>query len=280
MNPIETILLPTKLEMSNTNTILYAVDLAKKLDAELILLHAYYLTSPTPEVGSLYVDQLNKELSEEIDNNFRKIEESILKGAITKYRFIKKSGGVDKVIKETAAQTEANLVIMGGGGDKRAVEGFESVTYNMSVAILVVPKSVTKSDLSRIMLASDPNGMRDLEFLEQLADHLGSRLFVLSNEDGNVSSMEIKNTLKEEDRNILALVQLDKALGQLPVTYVQTTNDITEDAIIENAKTYSVGLIVLFARNHGFWRKFFEESTTKKMTKHSPIPLLIMPDRM
>ncbi|HEU4902323.1 MAG TPA: universal stress protein, partial [Flavisolibacter sp.] len=177
------LLVPIDFTPASRNASEYAVSLAKKLEAEVQLLHVY--TEPMP-VGNVpdpvfVATSLREEnklrVGQEMDWLKKQYSMEVHGGSLAGYR--------GDTIKDTANETAADLIVMGAKpAHKNKILG--STTLKMirksPKPVLVIPEDARFRPLKNIVLAVDFSemvGSAVLEPLFQLADAFGSSVRVL-----------------------------------------------------------------------------------------------------
>ncbi len=107
MKLIEKILVPTDFYGSSDRSINMAIELAKKFDSEILLLHV--LTDET------YLSQHRALINEEVDRRLQAIHSKIVDAGIQKVTEVIRKGNKYHAINELAEEQEVNMILMGSG---------------------------------------------------------------------------------------------------------------------------------------------------------------------
>lgn len=274
---MKTILVPTDFSDASKNAAEYAVELAKKVNAGVVLLHVFHIpmvASDAPVIVPSF-DELehdNVTLLKELENELR------LKHNFTRFvDCIAKPGFVTDEIADTVKEKNVDLIVMGIVGAGKLSEfvlGSNSTDLirTANTPTLVVPYGVKYNPVNTIVFACDLENVQDNNALQQVKTFVqlfNARLMILSvvdpsekpNFEKAVSGMKL-STIFENINHSLHFPE-DKDL-------INTINEFID--------THNADLLIMLPQKHSFLSRMFRESNTKKMAFHTHIPLLAIHD--
>lgn len=154
---IHKILIPIDFSDNSKNALKYGMEVARKTNATLILLHAYRLLGS--QINSVRTSELS--LKETLDKspreNFLAIERKFLKNSGLNYEFQIQIGFVETVIKLITQTQPIDMVIMGTRGENRAGNFLGSTTARVikevNCPVLAIPSGVRFRDISNMLFA-------------------------------------------------------------------------------------------------------------------------------
>lgn len=111
---MQTLLVPVDFSPASTNAATYAANLAKVLNAKLILFHAYMLPTPVSEVP--YVMVTAEEMQKENEELISKLADSLHLQFGVEVQWLVRIGIASDEIKSLIKETDIDLVVMGMKG--------------------------------------------------------------------------------------------------------------------------------------------------------------------
>lgn len=274
---MKTIIVPVDYSINAKNAALYALHLAKRMEAKLVLLHVFNLpvlltnslarTFPLEELKQQHQTKLSLLAIELREKNDVPIELVALPGHITEE--------LPAFVKEKSA----SLVVMGmqkKSMAERLLSGSitASVLQLASFPVLIVPFGSTFHPIKHLLFACDYpslSGHNKLGLLKDIAWAFGAEVQVLNIEEPELVSVKVQERSKGGQH-------LDRLLKGTKhyYTFVQEENII--EGIESGLKNGESDLLVMVPRKHGFWETLLGQSNTYKMAYHTHIPLLALPN--
>ena len=272
-----------------TDTIFsYSVALCKKYDATLILVH---VTTDLNRLLEHNETALDVEALQEANTRFaqERLEERV-KDLPVENEIIIRQGTPADIVSRLASEQQADMVIAathGKAGFKRLLLGSvtEKLIKTLHCPLLVLPAqerdfkppAVTEMKLKKILVGCDfsPDSQLALDYGLSLAQEFQAVLCL---------SHVIKPSLYKNERKGIKQLhdRLEKKLdGMIPETCRDwcTAKSVLLDgepyiALMDYAREHEVDMIVLGIRGHTLWEKLLVGSTTDRLIRHSPIPVL------
>ncbi|WP_341905291.1 universal stress protein [Fluviicola taffensis] len=269
------ILVPTDFSILSDNALNYAVQLAKKTEAELFLFHGYLI--PSPMYDPLIIVPTEDALQKEAMSSLEKLQQWIKStDPDLKVSYGASPGIPDDEIMECAQKENADLIVVGAQGAGYLKEKVIGSTASQLIRksktpVLVIDKEVQFKELKNIVLAVDfkeTDNKTVLKPLKQLAALFKSHVHVL-----NVfPESEAIPTLGE----IAESFRLIHSLKFIHHSFFYRENTDVVSGINDFVEKHDIDLVVMITRNHSIISRLFHESHTKAMAFHSKVPLLTL----
>lgn len=270
---MRTILFPTDFSERSHQALDQAIAYAERFNMKLLIYHTY--SRPVTEWNtSRSLTESLQTLERTIDAKFDKLLDQHKQLSTVHYEFRKGLGLSTEGIISTAQEEGIHLIIM---ATKRA-KGFGElwgtktalIIESVPVPVLVLPDHARREAVEKVGLVCDYSkeaNYHALDFLLEWAETLQLEVDVLTlNRDQKIMTSQE-----------LAYQQLvRKKLEDVPTTFHFTFNSEVEAGIMEYSAAHGIGLIAILPKSYHFIESLFRESLTKKMTFHSPIPLLVL----
>ena len=270
---MKTILFPTDFSERSHQALDQAITCAEKFGMKLLIYHAYSRPVTEWNTGRSLTESL-RALERRIDATFEKLPDQHKKLNSVSYEFRKGiSLSVEGII-STAQEENIGLVVMATAGAKGFGELWGTKTAliikSVLVPVLVLPDHARLEAVEKVGLVCDYSkeaNYHALDFLLEWVETLQLEVDVLTlNRD--------KKTMTSQELAYQQLVR--KKLEEVPTTFHFTFNSKVEEGIMEYSAAHGIGLIAILPKSHSFIEGLFRESLTKKMTFHSPVPLLVL----
>nr|WP_294860629.1 universal stress protein [uncultured Fluviicola sp.] len=269
------ILVPTDFSILSDNALNYAVQLAKKTEAELFLFHGYLI--PSPMYDPLISVPTERELQKEVMSSLKKLQQLIkTTDPDLKVSYGTSPGIPYDEINECAQKENADLIVVGAQGsgylEEKVIGSTASQLIRKSkIPVLVIDKEVLFKEPKNIVLAVDfreTDNKNVLKPLKQLATLFKSHVQVL-----NVfPESEAIPTLGE----IAESFRLIHSLKFIHHTFFYRENKDVIAGINDFVEKHDIDMVVMITRNHSIISRLFRESHTKAMAFHSKVPLLTL----
>lgn len=270
------ILVPTDFSKTAANAMNYAVELAKRVDAKIILFHVFDMPLIATDVP-VWVPSID-ELGENNLARLEKLKSAIARkhGALPKVECHCKLGLITADIQRYAADKKVDLIVMGTQGvNYDAVKIFGNTTTAVMLdapcPVLSIDKRVKFKPLNNILFAVDyvdKHSRTFLKVLKELAGIFGSRVSLL-----NVLPEIAPITSPREDKSV---VKLHRMLKEVPHSFHQTSNESVTDGINDFVRKKNMDMVVMIQRHHPFLTGLFKRPSTRKVAFHTRLPLLVL----
>lgn len=274
------ILFPTDFSKAAENAFFYALQLARNLNAELLLAHVYEL----PDLGRA-LHNTSKEVYEIMEmetlENFKKSVETLRKKAEkngyedVQFKHLMAEGITVPKIIDIAKKEKADYIVMGTTGASGLKEVFlgsvaAGVIDNSPCNVLSIPEEVSpKNTIDKIAYLTNYKDEEVVSFNEvnRFASYFNASVCSIhfQKEVSDLSQTEMddwKNKLgiKNEELN----------------THVITGNNF-EEAICELYIQQNIDILAIQPRKRNFFTHIFKRSVSKQIVQKLSIPLFTLP---
>jgi nucleotide-binding universal stress UspA family protein len=271
---MKTILVPIDFSAASDNALNYAVEFAKKNQAQIHLFHVYDYSQISSDpmtwvpVSDEYVHDLQKNLESVREKIYRQY------GKEVKVKIHLEPGTVIEAVNEFAREKKADLIIMGmqGGGyvTEKIIGSTAASLMRQSVCpVLGIAQGVKYHPVLSIVLATDYQDADYESILKPLKDLIqifDAHLYVLYVvEPGSIS----RTGIAKGDH-------ISRALKEIPYTIHTLAGGDFAAAVNEFIEDKAIDMAVTIPRKHTFVYSLFHEANTKKLAFHLSIPLLTL----
>nr|WP_294858546.1 universal stress protein [uncultured Fluviicola sp.] len=277
ITPFNRILVPVDFSETSNNTLEYALQLAKKTNAELHLLHVYdlqlFMYDPVQLSPAEY------DLEEEVLQELEKLKRTILTenpGLEVVHHAI--LGVPVDEINAYSKKAKIDLIVIGTQGAGYIQERILGSTTSLLIRsaktpVIVIDKEVKFKEPKQIVLAADfqkTDTNKVLRPLKTLAELYRSHICILN----IYPHIQLTPSLEEIPEGF----RLDYYLKGIEHTFYSLENNQVVYSINQFITDYEIDMIAMIARKHSFFSRLFKEPLTKKMSFHSRVPLLVLHD--
>ncbi len=261
----------------------YAFQLAIHVKGNLILYNTYSRqrekisgnvvwphSTPSSELQS--ISNLQARVNE-LNHDLRKIKDNIHKPEI---RHLGNAGSLAGKLNEIIAENDIWLCVMGTKGESFANNvlfgsNVFKVLEKINCPVLIIPKEAEYKKLKKIGYATDfrSSDVDIINWLYKLADPLKIALILVHVSADTISDSE-KDVLRSQEKIYKS---------QFPGTTIQIfEGENIQDSLHKIAEQLDVSMLALLHRRQEFFEGLFRASISRKMIKHTAIPVLIFRD--
>jgi len=269
------ILVPVDFSNLSDNALDYAVQLAKRTDAKLLLFHAYFV--PVFVHDPMLMLPTEQELEKETLQSLEKAKQSVIKANPgLNVDYYATPGIPVEEINDYAKMQHVDLIVVGAQGagylEERVMGSTAALLIRKAkIPVLVIDQKVRFKEPEKIVLAVDfakTDNRNVLKPLKELAAVFQSHVCVL-----NVfPTAQIIPTLGEISESF----RLEHTLKYVHHTFFYTEHVDIVEGINDFVKQHHIDMIVMVAHKHSVISRLFREPLTKKMAFHSSVPLLAL----
>lgn len=276
------ILVPTDFSPHANKAIDFAVQLAKKNQATLYVIHACENLYPVNENNVLSREDYNKQVTDDAFNNLELIRQSIEETEQVLVNIQLYNGSITDTITVAAAEHEADLIIMGTLGitglkDKLFGSRTAAVIAHSQIPVLAIPLEYEGTTPGRFLLAinhfDEVNSVIDPVFDIAAALQAEVKLGVFTDVD-EAHAAEFMADAREIHRTEEILK--DKYPG-LVITAEHLSGHRFEETIQAYMEANQVGLLAMLTHKRSLLGNIFHPSMTRRMTYHAKVPILAIP---
>lgn len=270
----KTILVPTDYSKGSEHALIYAISLAKKEKAKILLLHAFHVSyniSEVREVTDGRLDAIQKSETERMLDLVRKVSSS---EKITCDYIIKQGLAVD-VILDVIKEKKPQLVIMGTKGAgwlKEMIIGSNTskVIEYAKCPVIAVPENSEYNGIRKIAYATDyhASDIAALKKITEIAKPFNAEITVIHASDEEFTRETDDELLDKFKKIACHKIKYDK------IKFKLIYGKYLEKVLQNHIKNDKPDIIAMSTHYRGIIDKIFGTSVTKKMAFHSQIPLL------
>jgi len=273
---MKTILVPIDFSENAETALYYALELAKKKQAKLVLFNAYQVNYLTLYAPHNLVGVKTAEAKEESLKQLKAAGVKVAHAGKVEYEMLSLEGEPEEIILKTIQDLQIDLVIMGmKGSTNLAGIIFGSTTIsileNSSCPIIVVPEDAEISEIKKITYATAYN-FSDIEALEKVVEIAGP-----FNAQINVLHICHESQSAENDKKAMEIFmeEVKRKITYGNISFQLISGKDIENVLEEYVEENNTDMLVMSAHHRDFFDKLFKKSITKHMVYHSSIPLMV-----
>jgi nucleotide-binding universal stress UspA family protein len=257
------ILVPIGESTNAKNTLQYAIDFAKAMDAKVFVFRAFKIPSKAGTI--LNVDEI---VSRETTTYVKEVVESVdLKGVDVSVISVK--GNVIDSINSIDKELGIDLIILGPRSNSIKEEMFlgstsGSIIKQTDISVLIVPEGYVFKPIKKVLTAIKSGVIKRKNILQPLET-------ILEVFDAKMRLLQIKtpNFLPED-------LEFHSELAAITSGYKSSENSTLFQGVLEHLNANSPDMICVFRRKRGFFQKLWEQNSIKKIDFESRLPLLVL----
>lgn len=271
------ILFPTDFSDAATNAFVHALEFAKIVKAELILLHTFeipvYDSQFFPEnYASIYssIELAKFEMFKDEIPKLRTIAmERKLEDIVIKHRLM--DGDLIYNLKNAVEEDQIDFVIMGTTGTSDWTKFFtgsntNSVISGVDVPVLCVPADAKFKKVKTIGFTT--------RYREKDKKELKKVLKIAKKTDAKVRSLYVKTS--NSDVAETTIKEWEKEFANENVEFLVLPSDDVKETILDFILYKDIDILTTITHKRSFFEGLFDSSFTKKISKEVPIPVLVM----
>lgn len=273
------ILVPTDFSVSAKKAAQYALQIANKSGAEIILLHVCSLPDPTYSDDQGDIHDYNRLRTMELSTLLRQYRASLDAAPGVSIKTILVEGETIDTVVQKAEAYQVDLIVMGtrgASGLKALVMGTRTaaVMKATEIPVIAVPEAYEGNAMKNIVLAIQKE--EDAALLQPviaLQDLFGAQLktVIFTEQDAPVATM-----LEDSHTMVVATHRLQKTFGKNNLLYENIEGADFQEAIEDYVRTHNVDLLVMVSHRKSLLQRLFRSSMTRKMAFHTRIPLMTL----
>lgn len=279
------ILFPTDFSETANNAFIYAIHLAKSLDAELLVLHTF----ERPVISSLHGGR--PELLEDVYTNIEMSEFDHFKAEVPKMReiaerynlqdtsmsFVFENGLLVYVIKNIVRKENIDLIVMGTSGASGFLKKFWGTnTVNtiqaLNVPVLSVPHYAKFHAIKNIGLTTT--------FKESDKPIVAAILKAAAYYDGKVKCLHLMEYSGNMDRKLAFankhIQEWTELFDNPRLEFLTEKTDDLKKSVVQFVAKEKIDMLVIVKRNLSFVDSIFYSSLSKMLATSVTIPLMIV----
>jgi nucleotide-binding universal stress UspA family protein len=271
---MRTFIVPTDFSQNAQHASEYTVQLAKQLNARVILMHAYEapVAISEYEISTIHFDTMKEHILKRLKERKQLLEEKF--GKDVPIETIAFSNDLVGHIKKLYENADARLAVIGltGAGMANFFLGSNTlnIVNNLGRMVLTVPPYANFRPIRKMIFACDMWNVAatvPVTRIKRLMDILHAELLVLNIQKPQQPSPEI-----EAEKETL-----EKMLEGIPFSFHSITRRNIIAGIKDFAKKQEADLVAIIPRKHDFIENLLRTNHTKAMLFRSGIPILTLP---
>jgi len=271
------ILFPTDFSDAATNAFVHALEFAKIVKAELILLHTFEIP--------VYDSQFFPENYASIYSSIELAKFEMFKDEIPKLRAIAAERKLDDIVirhrlmdgdliynlKNAVKEDNVDFVIMGTNSVSDWTKFFtgsntESVISGVEVHVLCVPVEAKFKKIKTIGFTT--------RYREKDKKELKKILKIAKKTDAKVKSLYVKTS--NSDVADTTIKEWENEFANDNVEFLVLPSDEVKETIIDFILYKDIDILTTITHKRSFFESLFDSSFSKKISKEVPIPVLVM----
>lgn len=267
------IIAATDFSEHSSNAATYAVEMAREINADIVLLHVCPAPMSFSEVPVIF------ELEEQVVSASKKLLElkkqlSIMGGPSVNIETEVRSGMFFQQLSEFCDHVKPYVVILGSQGTtvaEKVMMGSHSVyaSKHLNWPLITVPPNARFRSVLRIGIACDLEKVVEtipLDEIKKLVNDFHAELHIINAGKNNVF----------DPATIFQSGLLQEMLIGLQPVYHFITTDNTDEGIIDFVDKLRLDLLVVLPKRHSLVEKLSRRSHSKQIILHSHVPVLTL----
>lgn len=257
------ILVPIDFSECASNALLYAVEVAKKIDGEILLFHvcqetAEPISAPIINLTPLLIETAEKKLAELKTNGVKRKQQVVC-------------GLVKESILSVIEEEQIDLVIMGTTGASTLTKKLlgtvtSGLIKKVNVPLLAIPNGAVYDEKDGVFMALDFN------------DQSIPNVSIVKGLMGEKEEIRVyfSQTKKNEVDIQKQINELKKQLNGCVVNYSITHDTEVSKAINKRSSGLKSRMIVTFNKKYSFIKGLFHASVSESIVKNGQTPVLVL----
>ncbi|MBW1618209.1 MULTISPECIES: universal stress protein [Empedobacter] len=269
------ILFPTDFSETANNAFLYALNLAKSIDAQVYVLHVYELPMITGSLSAGLIQNVYETVElgsfDNFKDNIPQLRQIADENGFNEIpiKFILEEGNFLYILREIIGEESVDFVVMGTDGNSGIEKMlFGSNTINaitsMKVPILSIPHGMSFKGFKNIGFTTvfDQKDKDALKYLIEIANRHHAKIHCMHvSKDGKFNQQAMKDWQ-------------DQFAGD-PIVFEVYHDADPVNAVLDFIKEKQIDLLTVVSRNKGFFDKIFSPGFTKKIANKNITPLFV-----
>lgn len=268
---MKTYLVPVDFSENSLRALEYAVDLASRAMAKIIVCHVYEVPASMPGFSDFVVKESKRE-------NQQRMEEFLyhVNTAGVPVETVLREGSTVVEICDVTDEHNVSLVIMGTGGGKNIVKKLfgtttEAVAKRAQCPVMAIPERAAIKPIEHIVYAADLENGDELTVSQLLhfKKIFNATLTFLHVHNAKQPAYRANNFIKEN---------LQQQYPQAELAFVDIENKHVMEAISEYALANNTSLLAFTMQNKHFLEKIGHSSVSSRLLHHLKLPMLALPE--
>ncbi len=264
---MNTIAVATDFSAAADNAMMYAAQLAKKLSADLLLIHAYQMPVSMNEVPVMMIPV--EEIKNSAEAGLERVKQSVQKNypnvaVDTETRL----GDAATEIPECCEQVKPILLVagkQGAGGVERFLFGNTalSIIRHSKMPVIVVPQTTATFSLTNIALAVDDSNVHMHQpAIQKLCAATSASLHIVHVKQYHENRLHTQDIFKELKPQLHTI-----------------TNESFVSGIKQFLHNHAIDMLIIIPHQHSWMERIFFKTHTADLLEKVSIPIMCLPER-
>ena len=271
------ILFPTDFSECATNAFVHALEFAKVVNAELILLHTFeipvYDSQFFPENYAAIYSSIELAKFEMFKDEIPKLrtiaDERNLGDIVIKHRLM--DGDLIYNLKNAVEEDKVDFVIMGSSGETDWTKFFlgsntSAVISEIQVPVLCIPADTKFKKIKNIGFTT--------RYREKDKVELRKVLDIAKKTNAKVKSLYVKTS--SSDVSDTTIKEWEKEFANENIEFLVLPSDEVKETILDFILYKDIDVLTTITHKRSFFEGLFDSSFTKKIAKEVSVPVLVM----
>jgi len=280
------ILVPIDYSAYSENAVHYAIEIAKKINADIHLFHGLEIPELVPMAGVMMWPVENfADIQEDSDEDLSRYIDHLktIPGMASPYfpniTFSSETGSVKQILDKLTSENHFDVIIMGLAGAGKLDQfllgsNSRQVIEKTKVPVLLIPKEAVYEPFKKIAFATDLSES-DLNSIYAIA-----RLFCLFDPEILLAHVDEKLSDFHDPRTPanLFLNRVTCKLNYAKIYYRHINATSIEDGLSWLTENGQINILGMIHRHTSLFSRILEGSHTQKLARSIKVPLLVMPE--
>lgn len=263
------ILFPTDFSPASDNALEFAIEMAKRNHARIVLLHAYQVHAF--DANSLAPEITVQAFHEAVTKKLEALKTELLSRHLMNIEICASFGFTVDAIEQGTQDFDIDFVMLGTTGSSSLENKLLGSTTADCIArlkkpVMAIPLNAQFRGMDKIIFASalHKDELPALEKLNEMLQHFGAEVTV-----AHIFSGDDKQAMEFSIFQELA----DAKLFNCKTHFRQFSGNVI-DGIEQSIRFQKTDLLAMVTHHRNFFEKIFDKSLTKKMALHTDVPLI------
>jgi nucleotide-binding universal stress UspA family protein len=268
------VIIPTDFSPAAANAMNYGANLAKDIEAGIILFHSFQIPLTATEASVMMTEASIEQMKKDAETGLNRLKDKIEKEQPAMNVFTQlRIGNTVNELEEFSKQVKPFAIVMGSTGHSpigRVLFGSTTLLAmrHLNCPIIAVPPNTAYKKIKKIGLACDLKHVTDSMpalFIKEITDILHAELHILHVDHFNPRYDPDKN---EEIYRIRALFE------DMQLSYHFIDHTEMETGINKFAGENDLDLVITIPKKHSIFDSIFHKSASKQILFRSKIPVM------
>ena len=280
---MKNILVPTDFSANADRALDFAVKIAQKLNAKIIIVHACDLLELTFKDRVELKKEYNQNIIKEAKEKLLLYRDSIMKSENIMVQTKLYEGMITETILYAAKEQKADLIIMGTLGStglKEKILGSKTsaVIGKSAIPVLAVPLMSEWKEPEKICLALNNFKEATMDVIQpalSLVKSFNAELQIAKFTDTDRPEISDHSSVEKEGNSYAEKLQL--LLKKKEVSFIHLTGSQFNKIMDSHVSDEKVDILAMITHKRNSVKAIFHRSMARKMSYHINVPLLVLP---